>query len=141
MKLKNGMKVIAPSGCKSCLTEGKEYEVFDVKEEYKPYYFSFNIINDYGANIFCLFQKCCFLNGGNWIIKQETTTPRNLTTTTVNYKNCSFEVSGVWSGEYVEETNEKPEFELHTIEINGNDLTELLTQEDKDGIVEILVSQ
>jgi hypothetical protein len=66
---------------------------------------------------------------------------RNLTTTTVKYKNCTFDVSGVWSGSFNPEINEKPEFELHTIEIGDNELTELITQEDKDGIVEILVSQ
>jgi hypothetical protein len=66
---------------------------------------------------------------------------RNLTTTTLEYKNCTFDVSGVWSGSFNADINEKPEFELHTIEINGNDLTELLTQEDRDGIVEILVNE
>jgi hypothetical protein len=139
MRLKNGMKVITPSGCESCLTKGKKYTVFNVKEEDKPYYFSFNIIDDEGVQCYCLFNYCGHLNGGNWIIKTEST-PRNLTTTTVKYKNCSFDVSGVWSGSFNADINEKPEFELHTIEINGNDLTELLTQEDRDGIVEMLMS-
>ncbi len=61
---------------------------------------------------------------------------KGLTTTTVNYKNCTFTVTGVWQGQYVEETNEKPEFELHTIEIGNNDLTDLL---DKDEVNEIVV--
>ena len=140
MKLTNGMKVIAPSGCKSWLTEGKEYEVFDVRPSRISKY-CFSIFDDGGVDLRCCLINSAHLNNGNWIIKQDTTTPRNLTTTTVKYKNCTFDVSGVWSGEYVEETNEKPEFELHTIEIDGNDLTDLLNQEDKDGIVEILVSQ
>jgi hypothetical protein len=140
MKLTNGMKVIAPSGCYEYLTECKEYEVFNVVN-YEDNNHSFNIIDDNGLTRYCLLKTCSYLNGGNWIIKQETATPRNLTTTTVEYKNCSFDVSGVWSGEYVEETNEKPEFELHTIEINGNDLTELLSQDDRDRIVEMLVNE
>jgi lipopolysaccharide export LptBFGC system permease protein LptF len=138
MKIKNGMKVIAPIGCCDYLTEGKEYEVFDVAKLNNNY--TFNIVDDDGESIFSRLNDSTHLNDGNWIIKQETATPRNLTTTTVKYKNCTFDVSGVWSGEYVEETNEKPEFELHTIEINRNDLTELLTQEDIDGIVEMLMS-
>ena len=138
MKLKNGMKVIAPSGCCEYLTEGKEYEVFDVEKNSDGIFF--NVKADIGIKSFCRIKNCSHLNGGNWIIKSKST-PRNLTTTTVKYKNCSFDVSGVWSGEYVEETNEKPEFELHTIEINGNDLTELLSQEDRDGIVEMLVNE
>jgi hypothetical protein len=36
MKLTNGMKVIAPSGCESYLTEGKEYEVFDGEIKIHP---------------------------------------------------------------------------------------------------------
>ena len=140
MNLKNGMKVIAPSGCESYLTEGKEYDVFDVIPS-KTNKYCFSIFDDEGVDSFCCLINSAHLNGGNWIIKQETTTPRNLTTTTVKYKNCSFDVSGVWTGSFNAEINEKPEFELHTIEINGNDLTELLSQEDKDGIVEILVSQ
>jgi len=136
MKLKNGMKVIAPSGCEDYLTEGKEYLVVSVRNvEF------FHVVSDNGKDVFSRLNNSSHLNGGNWIIKQKTTTPRNLTTTTVKYKNCTFEVSGIWSGKYVEQTNEKPEFELYTIEINGNDLTELLTQEDKDGIVEIYVNQ
>ena len=64
-----------------------------------------------------------------------------LTRTTVKYKNCTFDVSGVWSGSFNADINEKPEFELHTIEINGNDLTDLLDEEEVNVIVEILVSQ
>ena len=140
MKLKNGMKVIAPSGCCDNFTEGKEYPVFNANKSNPINKFNFNIVDDLGFEMYCLLNKCAHLNDGNWIIKSKST-PRNLTTTTVKYKNCTFEVSGVWSGEYVEETNEKPEFELHTIKINGNDLTELLSQEDRDGIVEMLVNE
>ena len=61
---------------------------------------------------------------------------RNLTTTTVKYKNCTFDVSGVWSGSFNPESNEKPEFELHAIEIGDNDLTDLLSDETKQGIVD-----
>ena len=141
MKLTNGMKVIAPSGCRDNLTEGKEYPVFNVKKSNPINKFNFNIIDDERKKRYCLLNYCGHLNDGNWIIKQDTTTPRNLTTTTVKYKNCTFDVSGVWSGSFNADINEKPEFELHTIEIDGNDLTELLTQEDRDGIVEILVNE
>jgi hypothetical protein len=139
MKLKNGMKVIAPIGCCDYLTEGKEYEVFNVVKEKNNY--TFNTVADIGESIFSRLNDSIHLNDGNWIIKQETKIPRNLTTTTVEYKNCTFDVSGVWIGSFNADINEKPEFELHTIEINGNDLTELLTHEDRDGIVEILVNQ
>ena len=138
MKLTNGMKVIAPSGCEDYLTEGKEYEVFDVAKLNNNY--TFNIVDDSGESIFSRLNDSTHLNDGNWIIKSKST-PRNLTTKTVKYKNCTFDVSGVWSGSFNADINEKPEFELHTIEINGNDLTELLTQEDRDGIVEILVNE
>ncbi len=70
MKLTNGMKVIAPSGCEDYLTEGKEYEVFDV-ELYKNHGYFFIIIDDDGDRLPCLFNDCRHLNGGNWIIKQE----------------------------------------------------------------------
>ena len=144
MKLRISVVFVAnlstPSGCIDNLTEGKEYEVFGVNKSNDINIFNFRIIDDKSREIYCLLNNCGLLNNGNWIIKSEST-PRNLTTTTINYKNCSFDVSGVWSGQYVEETNEKPEFELHTIEINGNDLTELLTQEARDGIVEMLVNE
>lgn len=66
---------------------------------------------------------------------------RNLTTSTINYSNINFTVTGVWSGQYNYETNERPEFELHTIEINENDVTDLLNEETKQGIIDELLNQ
>jgi hypothetical protein len=141
MRLTNGMKVIAPKGCCHYLTEGKEYSAFDVREIEKPLYFSFKIVNDNGTILSSILKTCSHLNYGNWIIKQETKTPRNLTTTTVKYKNIEFTVSGVWSGRYDESTNEKPEFELHTIEIGDNDLTELLSEDATQGIIDEVLNR
>ena len=70
MQLKNGMKVIAPEGCETWLTAGKEYEVFNVDIEGEPYYFGFNIIDDEGDKIFCVLNNCDSLNGGNFTIKE-----------------------------------------------------------------------
>jgi hypothetical protein len=71
MELKNKMKVIAPSGCVGLITKGKEYEVYDVTKETEPFVYSFNIINDNGSESDCLLNGCVYLNGGNWIIKDE----------------------------------------------------------------------
>ena len=142
MKLTNGMKVIAPSGCEMYLTEGKEYTVFNVnKISHEKNNYTFYIIADNFEHSFSRLNDSSHLNGGNWIIKQETTTPRNLTSTTVEYKNIEFTVSGVWRGKYDESTNEKPEFELHTIEIGDNDLTDLLSDETKQGIIDEVVNK
>ena len=71
MELKNKMKVIAPSECVGLITKGKEYEVYNVTKETEPFVYSFNIINDIGSESYCLLNGCVCLNGGNWIIKDE----------------------------------------------------------------------
>ena len=68
MKLTNGMKVIAPSGCCEYLTEGKEYLVVEVDVNFENH---FHIISDKGIKSFCRIKNCRHLNGGNWIIKQQ----------------------------------------------------------------------
>ena len=77
MELKNGMKVIAPKGCVSYLTAGKEYEVFDV-EECKGFKYSFRIIDDDGDKLFCLLNNCCHLSGKNWIVNKKVAAIKNL---------------------------------------------------------------
>lgn len=67
MKIKNGMKVIAPSGCASYLTAGKEYEVFGINNSCEFY-----VISDTGQGVVVLLKGSAHLNGGDWIIKQET---------------------------------------------------------------------
>jgi len=68
MKLKNGMTVIAPDGCRENLTAGKEYVVYNVKKDY-TFLYCFNIKDDFEKEAFCLLENCAHLNGGNWIIK------------------------------------------------------------------------
>lgn len=72
-KLKNGMIVIAPEGCRSYyLTDRKEYEVFNVRKSISnELLFNFNIKNDRGKISYCLLKQCGHLNGKNWIIKNE----------------------------------------------------------------------
>ena len=66
MKLKNGMKVIAPKGCEEWLTEGKEYEVFNSEEG------GFYTICDNGEKIYTAIKGSGHLRGKDWIIKDET---------------------------------------------------------------------
>jgi hypothetical protein len=68
MKLKNGMKVISTITRGNYLKKGNEYFVENVKES-KCFKYSFDIIDDSGAKLFCLLEKCNHLNGDNWIIK------------------------------------------------------------------------
>lgn len=73
MKLKNGMKVIAPSGCENYLTEGKEYEVFNVELSHnKECEFNFNFIDDKRKSKYSILKGSAHLNGQDWIIKNET---------------------------------------------------------------------
>jgi hypothetical protein len=65
--MKKGDKVIAPKGCASYLTAGKEYEVFNVEESHF-YGCYFNIVNDLGNVDFCVEKTCAHLNGKGWII-------------------------------------------------------------------------
>lgn len=66
MNLKNGMKVFADYETAEYLTRGKEYEVFDVCEDY------FYIIDDEGDEICCFLTNDSSLNGGDWqIVKTE----------------------------------------------------------------------
>lgn len=59
------MKVIAPRGCSEYLTEGKEYEAFDIYQD------MFTITTDVGMKAKCLFKDCRHLSGGDWIIAPE----------------------------------------------------------------------
>lgn len=68
MQLKNGMKVIAPKGCASYLTIGKEYEIIDVAENYENHFY---INSDVGIKTFCRIKNCLHLDGGIWSIKKE----------------------------------------------------------------------
>ena len=78
MKLKNGMKVIAPSGCESYLTEGKEYEVFNVEMLLNPSCeFKFEFIADNGGHEYSVLKGTSHLNGKDWIIKEETKATEN----------------------------------------------------------------
>jgi len=59
--------VIAPEGASKCseyLTDGKEYEAYNVDE------FSFRMIDDEGEKLYCSFKDSAHLNGNNWIIKK-----------------------------------------------------------------------
>jgi hypothetical protein len=71
MELKNGMKVIAPEGCETWLTAGKEYQVFDVEESDTIRKCYFGIIADNTIKCNCFLINCAHLNGKDWIIKQE----------------------------------------------------------------------
>lgn len=72
MKLENGMFVICPEGdVAPYLTNGKKYEVFDVKGYEDEDGYSFEIKDDNGGERFCLIDDsfgCAHLNGKHWII-------------------------------------------------------------------------
>jgi hypothetical protein len=61
MKTNTSLFVEATQDCYSKLTPGKNYEV--ITTDYK----SFSIENDKGMVIHCLYEKCPYLNFGNWI--------------------------------------------------------------------------
>lgn len=61
------MKVIAPKRCNEYLTDGKEYEAFDIYQD------MFTITTDVGMKAKCLLKGCNHLNGGDWIIDTEKT--------------------------------------------------------------------
>ena len=77
MELKNGMKVIAPEGCKFYLTAGKEYIVFDVQPSI-GFKYSFSIMADSGDKLFCLLNKCSHLHNQDWIVKNRVAAIKNL---------------------------------------------------------------
>lgn len=66
--MRNGSKVIAPVGCKSYLTAGKEYKITDIDRNGPV---SFNIVDDLGSETFCLLEGCAHLYGKDWIIKNK----------------------------------------------------------------------
>jgi hypothetical protein len=66
--MKKGDKVIAPKGCASYLTAGKEYEVLRVDDKSSKYGYSFNVLTDCGAIIFTCEKKSSHLIGQDWII-------------------------------------------------------------------------
>lgn len=66
--------VIAPVGCETYLTTGKEYQV--TRHEYTGKQYLFEIIDDEGDFIVCLENRCLHLaldkwkGENNWIIKE-----------------------------------------------------------------------
>ena len=70
MKKQPFKTVIAPKGCASYLTEGKEYRAYNVEKSENDLYVCFNIISDHNIKLFCVNNECAHLNGGNWIIKE-----------------------------------------------------------------------
>ena len=67
MELKNGMKVIAPEGCETYLTAGKEYQI--IYEPRKNTYFE--IKDDTGFILYCMMPFDGHSRCNNWTIKQE----------------------------------------------------------------------
>lgn len=70
MKNRKPKIVVAPKGCESYLTAGKEYEVAKANSKGLSYKWSFTIIDDNGAEINCLQIECAHLNDKNWRIKK-----------------------------------------------------------------------
>jgi hypothetical protein len=63
--------VIAPKGCNSYLTKGKEYEVirsYDNPSKINGY--SFFITDNNKLDIYCLEKVCGHINELNWIVKE-----------------------------------------------------------------------
>ena len=60
--------VVAPEGCESYLTAGKEYDVFI--HEYTGTQYYFEIIDDKGHVICCLENNDGHAGYNNWIIKE-----------------------------------------------------------------------
>jgi len=59
---------------------------------------------------------------------------------TIQYKNRQLNVIGTWSGEWYESTNERPEYNVTAIELNGRDIMPLLSDKTINQITEIAVS-
>lgn len=69
--MKKFKTVICPEGCRNQdLIPGKEYEVFNVSDELHGFV-SFELIDEIGFKMFCLSERCEWIDGGNWIIKEE----------------------------------------------------------------------
>lgn len=63
--------VVAPEGCQSWLTAGKEYDVTQIWSDWIEYGgYGFSIINDIGNRSDTVEFGSEHLNGGNWIIKE-----------------------------------------------------------------------
>lgn len=60
-------KVKAPEGCDSYLIEGKEYEVYDVVDDFGL--LTFYITCEHGT-CFCIENGCSHLKGGDWIVTE-----------------------------------------------------------------------
>jgi|TARA_Y100000310_G_scaffold225826_1_gene227905 hypothetical protein len=61
MKVKFTLGVTKP-----WLTPNKEYDVIPEEEA-----LAFSIIDDVGDEIYCLFEDCVYLNGGDWEIVED----------------------------------------------------------------------
>ena len=71
--MKIGDIVIAPEGCETYLTAGKEYPIVDFWEKEHSFYgFRFNITDDEGDIMKCLEKVCSHLNNKDWILKPKT---------------------------------------------------------------------
>ena len=57
--------VIAPEECEIYLTPGRKYKIIN------GYTFAFEIVSDNGNTIYCLYEGCAHLFGGDWIIVNE----------------------------------------------------------------------
>lgn len=56
-------KVTAPEGLINIyLTPGKSYDIIS------NYQFGFEITDDQGDKLYCLFEECGHINGKNWIV-------------------------------------------------------------------------
>jgi hypothetical protein len=65
--MKAGDIVIAPEGCESYLTPGKEYVVIRNYED-----IMFSIESDIGVRAYCMRRGCPHLNDGDWLSKDGT---------------------------------------------------------------------
>lgn len=63
--------VIAPEGCLEYLTPGKRYETIRPVPD-SAYGFFFCILNDENLSTSCSLYRCPHLNGGDWIIPDDT---------------------------------------------------------------------
>lgn len=63
--------VVAPEGCSSYFTAGKEYLVISIWDSSNNKFgYGFTLNNDSGYKVDCIENKCAHLNYGNWIVKE-----------------------------------------------------------------------
>jgi len=59
---------------------------------------------------------------------------------TIQYKNRELNIVGQWHGQWVEETNERPSYNVTAIELQGRDIMPLLSDKTINEITEIAVN-